>query len=319
MADGRMLTDDPEQVALFSKHRDLLVGFAYRMLGSVHDAEDVVQDVWLRWTRVDPATVEDARSFLLKATSRLAIDRLRHAQVQRAAYDGPWLPEPMPTTPDATRGIEQAESVSMAMMVVLETLSPLERAVFVMREAFGFGYSEIADTLGRSESAIRQMAHRARRHVTDRRPRFAADKATLRAVTARFMYACMGGDMSTLLEILSPSVEFVADTGGIARAPRRVILGRDKAARFLTSTWRRTRLRDPDVRLADLNGGTGIVVTSDGVPAYALALELADGVVQHIYMVANPGKLAHLGQEKTGAPLPCAPGSLLPGEDQRGR
>jgi RNA polymerase sigma-70 factor, ECF subfamily len=249
--------------------------------------------------------VKDARSFLLKVTSRLAIDRLRQAQAQRAAYAGPWLPEPMPTSPDAAEGVEQAESLSMAMMVVLETLSPLERAVFVMREAFGFGYGEIAETLGRSESAIRQLAHRARDHVTDRRPRFTADKATLRKVTARFMHACMGGDMSALLEILSPSVEFVTDTGGLGRAPRRVIVGQDKTARFLTSTWQKAGVRTQDARLADLNGGTGIIVTSDGAPLYAVVLDFADGAVQKVYMVANPGKLTHLSQGGPDMPLPA--------------
>lgn len=294
MANGSAVTDRPEQVGVFSEHRALLMRLAYSMLSSVHDAEDVVQDVWLRWTRVDPDLVADARSFLLKTTSRLAIDRLRQAQAQRAAYAGPWLPEPMPTSPDAAEGLEQAESLSMAMLVVLETLSPLERAVFVMREAFDFGYGEIAETLGRSESAIRQLAHRARDHVTDRHRRFPADRATLRTATARFMSACMGGDMSALLEILSPSVELVADSGGVARAPRRAVLGRDKAARFLTSTWQTAGLRDPAVRLAELNSGVGIVVTSAGVPVSAFVLEVADGVVQRIYLVANPGKLTQL-------------------------
>jgi RNA polymerase sigma-70 factor, ECF subfamily len=296
MADASALTDEPDQSVTFSMHRDLLVGLAYRMLGSVHDAEDVVQDAWLRWAEVDAATVADPRSFLIKVTSRLAIDRLRKLQVQRAFYSGSWLPEPILISPDAGEGLEKAESLSMAMMVVLETLSPLERAVFVLREAFDFGYSEIAETLGRSESAIRQLAHRARDHVTDRQPRFAADHATLYKATAKFMNACVGGDMTSLLEILSPSVELVADSGGVARAPRRVILGQDKIARFLVTTWQNAGLDDPAVWLAELNASPAVIVTSAGVPISAFMLEVADSVVQKVYLVANPDKLTHLAQ-----------------------
>lgn len=296
MADGLMLADEPEQVVVFNSHRDLLVGLAYRMLGSVHDAEDVVQDAWLRWIGVDAATVLDPRSFLIKVTSRLAIDRLRQVQAQRTAYSGPWLPEPILISPDAAETLEKTESLSMAMMVVLETLSPLERAVFVLREAFDFGYDEIAETLGRSEPAIRQLAHRARDHVTHGRPRFAADHATLHRATASFMNACMGGDVTSLLAILSPSVELVADSGGVARAPRRVMLGQDKIARFLVSTWENAGLDDPAVRLATLNADPAIVVTSAGVPVSAFVLEVADGMVQKIYLVANPDKLTHLTQ-----------------------
>jgi RNA polymerase sigma-70 factor (ECF subfamily) len=296
LADAPVLIDEPDHAVIFYTYRDLLLGLAYRMLGSVHDAEDVVQDAWLRWAEVDTATVMEPRAFLVKVTSRLAIDRLRKVQVQRAAYAGPWLPEPMLISPDAGEALEKAESLSMALMVVLERLSPLERAVFVMREAFDFGYTEIAEALGRNESAIRQLAHRARDHVTERHPRFTADHATLRKATTRFMNACVDGDMTSLLEILSPSVELVADSGGLARAPQRVIFGQDKTARFLVSAWQKAALDNPAVRLVELNASPAIIVTSAGVLVSAFMLEVVDGVVQRIYLIANPGKLTHLTQ-----------------------
>jgi RNA polymerase sigma-70 factor (ECF subfamily) len=288
--------DDSDQTHVFNRYRHRLIGIAYRILGSMNDAEDVVQDVWLRWIRVDPGIVIDPQSFLVTATSRAAIDRLRRAQLERTSYIGPWLPEPILTVPDAAEEVELAESVSMAMMVVLETLSPLERAVFVLREAFDFSYREIAEVLGRSETAVRQLGHRARDHVTRRKPRFTADHATLNRVTARFMHACTEGDLSDLLQILSPDVELVADSGGVARAPRRSLVGPGNIARFLVSVWESAGLSDPQVRLTELNGSPGIVVTAAGSPVAAFLLDIADDVVQKIYLVANPGKLAHVAE-----------------------
>lgn len=180
--------DDP-----FLQHRRLLFGTAYRMLGSVADAEDILQDAWLKWADVDQAAVQNPRAYLVRTVTNLALNRLTSARARREAYVGPWLPEPLLTTPDVAEHAELAESVSLAMLVVLETLSPLERAVFVLREVFGYSNSEIAEALGKSEAAIRQTAHRAKAHVEARRPRFETDTAQRREVTERFLAACMTG------------------------------------------------------------------------------------------------------------------------------
>src|SRR5690349_2946958 len=197
----------------FAADRPLLIGVAYRLLGSVGDAEDVVQEAWLRWARVDADTVADPTAFLVRTVSRLAVDRLRRIAARRESYVGPWLPEPVRT--DLTGGAagdgadpadeaERAASVSLAMLVVLETLSPLERTVFVLHEAFAYSYGEIAEILDRSPAAVRQLAHRAREHVAARRPRFAADPAVRRAATERFLHATLEGDLDALLELLAP-------------------------------------------------------------------------------------------------------------------
>jgi RNA polymerase sigma factor (sigma-70 family) len=190
---------------VFGEHRDLLVGVAYRVLGTVTDAEDAVQEAWVRWSKVDPAEVANSRAFLVRVTTRLAIDRLRRAKARRESYIGPWLPEPTLTGHDVAEDVELAESVSMAMLVVLETLSPLERAVFVLREAFGMPYAEIGEVIGRKEEAVRQLAHRARDHVRERGARFEADQETHRHVTERFLEAAVGGDVEALMEVLAPA------------------------------------------------------------------------------------------------------------------
>ncbi|HVH21081.1 MAG TPA: RNA polymerase sigma factor SigJ, partial [Pseudonocardia sp.] len=231
---------DEPATAAFARERALLIGVAYRMLGSVNDAEDVVQEAWLRWARVDTGTVADPRAFLVRTVTRLAIDRLRRIKARRETYVGPWLPEPLLTGPDAVAepvadpaaDVDRAESVSMAMLVVLETLSPLERSVFVLHEAFGYPYADIGEMLGRNPATVRQLAHRAREHVQARRPRFEADATKRRAMTERFLQASLDGDMNSLLELLAPEATLWADGGGKAKAPRRPIVGRDKIARF---------------------------------------------------------------------------------------
>jgi RNA polymerase sigma factor (sigma-70 family) len=189
---------------VFEDYRGLLVSVAYRVLGSVTDAEDAVQEAWLRWSNVDHSQVADPRAFLVRVTTRLAIDRLRRAKARRESYVGPWLPEPILTRQDPAEDAAMAESVSMAMLVVLETLSPLERAVFVLREAFGMPHAEIADVLGRKEEAVRQLAKRARDHVRERRTRFDADRNEQQRVTERFLEATAGGDLEGLMEVLAP-------------------------------------------------------------------------------------------------------------------
>ena len=295
-------TPDPARV--FEGHRGLLVSVSYRILGSVSDAEDTVQEAWLRWSTVDQSGVADPRAFLVRVTTRLAIDRLRRAKARRESYVGPWLPEPILTRQDVAEDAAMAESVSMAMLVVLETLSPLERAVFVLREAFGMPYAEIADVLGRKEEAVRQLARRARDHVRERRSRFDADQTEQRRVTERFLEATTTGDLEALMEVLSPGVTLVADGGGKALAPRRPVRGADKVARFLVTVATQERMARflesvgsepaPDLRihLAQLNGSPGIVATSGGRPITALVLDVADGLVQTVHLVTNPEKLA---------------------------
>ena len=227
--------------AVFTAHRARLVGVAYRLLGSVGDAEDVVQEAWLRWARVDTATVADPLAFLVRTVSRLALDRLRRIAARRETYVGPWLPEPVLTggPDDPAAEAERASSVSMAMLVVLETLTPLERTVFVLHEAFAYSYAEIAEIVDRSPAAVRQLAHRAREHVAARRPRFAADPAVRRTATERFLRASLEGDLAALLELLAPDATLWADGGGKAKAPLRPIHGADKIARFFVGDQRR--------------------------------------------------------------------------------
>jgi RNA polymerase sigma factor (sigma-70 family) len=227
--------DESDATRVFDEHRELLMGVAYRVLGRVSDAEDVVQEAWLRWAKVDPAEVADPRSFLVRVTTRLAIDRLRRVKARRESYVGPWLPEPLITDRDVAEDVALAESVSMAMLVVLETLSPLERAVFVLREAFGMPYAEIAEILGRSDVAVRQLARRARDHVRERAHRFETDQATRQRVTERFLTASTSGDLNALMEVLAPGVALVGDGGGRALAPPRPIRGAERVARFLVA------------------------------------------------------------------------------------
>jgi RNA polymerase sigma-70 factor (ECF subfamily) len=253
---------------------------------------------------VDPSEVTDPRAFLVRVTTRLAIDRLRRAKARRESYVGPWLPEPILTGRDVAEDVALAESVSMAMLVVLETLSPLERAVFVLREAFGMPYAEIADILGRKEEAVRQLGRRARDHVQERKSRFEADQSAQRRVTERFLEATSSGDLDALMRVLAPGVTLVADGGGRALAPRRPVRGAEKVARFLlaVATEERTArfLRsvgaepslDVRVHLAQVNGEPGVVVTSGGRPISALVLDVAGDLVQTIHLVANPEKLA---------------------------
>jgi RNA polymerase sigma-70 factor (TIGR02957 family) len=293
-----------DAAGVFDEHRGLLVSVAYRILGSVSDAEDAVQEAWLRWANVDHSEIADPRAFLVRVTTRLAIDRLRRAKARRESYVGPWLPEPILTRQDPAEDAAMAESVSMAMLVVLETLSPLERAVFVLREAFGMPHAEIADVLGRKEEAVRQLARRARDHVRERRSRFDADQTEQRRVTERFLEATTTGDLEALMEVLSPGVTLVADGGGKALAPRRPVRGADKVARFLVTVATEERMARflesvgsepaPDLRihLAQLNGSPGIVATSGGRPITALVLDVADGLVQTVHLVTNPEKLA---------------------------
>lgn len=278
-----------EQV--FVEHRRLLHAVAYRVLGSVVDAEDVVQDAWLRWSRVDPATVSDAEGYLVRVTVRLAIDRLRSARVRRESYVGQWLPEPLLTDADAAEDVALAESVSTALLVVLEALSPVERAVFVLREAFGYRHAEIAELVGRSEAAVRQVAHRAKVAVAARCRRYDPDPVTRQRVTERFLAAAGGGDLRALMELLAPDVTMIGDGGGFNNAPRKPIHGAERVARAFFRLARQSP-EGATIEMRPVNGGPGIVgYGPDGQPYLAMTLHLVDGVIATLHVVSNPDKL----------------------------
>lgn len=283
---------------VFEEHRPVLMAVAYRMLGRVTDAEDVLQEAWLRWSGADRDAVRDPRGYLVRVTTRLAVDRLRRIKTRGESYIGPWLPEPLVTdfagtVPDAAERAVLADSVSLAMLVVLETLSPLERAVFVLREAFGYPYAEIAALLDRSEPAVRQLAGRARRHVQERRPRYEVDPAQRRDLTERFLAAAAGGDLEGLMSLLAPDARLVGDSGGKAKAPLRILRSAEKVGRFLVGVVRKG-IPDPSVRLLEVNGGPALLVLSGGKPDSFLQLDVADGRVQAVYLIRNPDKLRTL-------------------------
>ncbi|GAA2273156.1 RNA polymerase sigma-70 factor [Glycomyces scopariae] len=275
---------------VFEERRGKLRAVAYRVLGTMTDAEDVVQEAWLRWNGVDPATVEDPTAYLVTVTTRLAIDRLRSARAARVSYVGPWLPEPVPTGGDLADDLALADTVSSAMLLVLESLSPLERAVFVLREAFGYSHGEIARILDRSEESVRQTAKRARDHVDAKRRRYDTDPATRRRATTSFMEACAGGDLAALMGVLAPDVALVCDGGGLAPAPRKTVHGMELVARALV-TFAGRMPEDPSIEYAEVNGGPAIVVRSGRTAAAVVTLYLVDGAVAEIHLVSNPEKL----------------------------
>ncbi|MFH9215716.1 RNA polymerase sigma-70 factor [Streptomyces globisporus] len=286
---------------IFEEHRPVLAGVAYRMLGRVADAEDVVQEAWLRWSAAAREDVREPRAFLVRITTRLAIDRLRHLQSRRETYPGAWLPEPVvtdfgPTPPDTAERAVLADSVSLAVLVVLESLSPLERAVFVLREAFGFPYAEIAAALDRTEAAVRQLAGRARRHVEERKPRYDVDPAERRDLTERFLAAASGGGIEQLLALLAPDVRLVSDGGGKAKAALRTIETADKVGRFLFTV---AAGLDPDgeIRVMELNGGPAVVFFTGGKADTVFQIEVSQGVIQCAYIIRNPDKLSGLPVE----------------------
>lgn len=283
---------------VFEAHRPVLLGVAYRMLGRVADAEDVVQEAWLRWSGADRGDVREPRAYLVRITTRLAIDRLRQVKARNEAYVGPWLPEPYATdfgdtVPDTAEKAVLADSVSLAVLVVLESLSPLERAVFVLREAFGYPYAEIASMLDRGEPAVRQLAGRARRHVEERRPRYEVDPGRRRELTERFLAAAGEGDLEGLMALLAPDVRLVGDSGGKSRAPLRVLESADKVGRFVIGAAAKG-VPDPSFRFLELNGGPALVVLSEGRPDSVFQLDVSDGRIQAIYIIRNPDKLLTL-------------------------
>lgn len=281
----------------FVRHRNLLFTIAYEMLGSSADAEDVLQEAWLRWSAVDQGGVRDARAYLARVVTRQALNRLRTLKRQREQYVGPWLPEPLATAPDVAEDVELADSVSFAMLVVLETLSPLERAVFVLREVFGFGYAEIAEATDRSQPAIRQVAHRAREHVQARRPRVATSDVSRDEVAGRFLLAARTGDLQQLMDVLAPDVVLLTDGGGKVRAALRPIEGADKVARFLLAVAPpETSL---DIAWSTVNGAPAALVLVDGKLDSVASMDTDGDRVTRIYLVRNPDKLAALTEPWT--------------------
>jgi RNA polymerase sigma-70 factor (ECF subfamily) len=280
----------------FAEHRGLVFSVAYRILGSATDAEDVVQDAWLRWSGVDRANVAEPRGYLARIAANLAVDRLRAEQARRETYYGPWLPEPILTEHDPATDAAAADSVSLAMLVVLETLSPLERAVFVLNEVFAFSHAEIAIALERSEAAVRQAAHRAREHVQARRPRFHPDPVSTQQAVERFFAAAAGGDLNALMELLAPDVTVWSDGGGKVRASRAPVTGAKKVAAWL-STWS-TRpyegvsYEEMSFRITEINGTPGLVIIAPDRVLGILTVELDDdGRIAGVHAVTNPDKL----------------------------
>ena len=288
-------TSDPGQ-QVFVRHRNLLFSGAYRILGTAADAEDAVQDAWISWSAADRSRVADPKAYLTRIVSNVALERLRSTQRTREAYVGPWLPEPILTSGDTAEAVVDAESVSMAMLVVLETLSPIERAVFVLREVFGFSHAEIAEAVDRTEAAVRQAAHRAREHVRARRPRFAADRSRQRAVTERFFAAATGGDVNALMELLSPDVTLWTDGGGKVRQALRPVVGAATVAAWFAAigdvAYQGVEPADMDAELAEINGGPGIVFRGQGRVIATVTFDFdAGGRITTIHNVANPDKL----------------------------
>lgn len=280
----------------FVEHRNLLFTVAYEMLGSAADAEDVLQETWLRWAGVDQDHIQDRRAYLVRITTRQSINRLRTLSRRRESYVGPWLPEPMLTAPDVAENVELAESVSIALMLVLETLSPAERAVFVLREVFDVGYDEIATALDKSPAAVRQIAHRARRHVDARRPRTPVSAVETRTVLESFQRALSTGDLQGLMDVLAPETVLIADGGGIKQASVRPITGAHKIARFMLGGIGKT-VETITVGITVVNGSPALLVRLDGELDGVMAVRVEDGRIAGLYYVRNPEKLTHLGTE----------------------
>ena len=284
------MSDEP-----FVAHRSLLFTVAYEMLGSAADAEDVVQETWLRWAGIGDAArgeVRDPRAYLVRIVTRQALNRLRTVARRREEYVGQWLPEPLLTSPDVAEDVELAESVSIAMLTVLETLGPAERAVFVLREVFDVPYDEIAEAVGKSSAAVRQISHRAREHVAARRPRTGGSRTEQRQVVERFLAALDAGDVRGLMDVLAPDVVLVADGGGLAPAARRPVEGVERVAALLSRL--KTVAPGAEVATLMLNGAVAARIDLAGELDTAVTFVIEDGRISRIYAIRNPHKLGRL-------------------------
>lgn len=287
--------NDPATEA-FVAHRNLLFTVAYEMLGSAVDAEDVLQETWLRWGKVDLDEVRDQRAYLVRITTRQALNRLRTLKRRREAYVGPWLPEPLLTAPDVADDVELAESVSMALMLVLETLAPTERAVFVLREVFDVSYAEIAEAVDKSQAAVRQIAHRARQHVDARRPREVVSQSDTRVALESFQRALETGQLQTLLDVLAPDVVYLADGGGVKQAALNPVTGSAKVARLVLGAIGRETISFA-VAPTVLNGHPALVVYVNDELDGIIAVQVEKAVIAGLYYVRNPVKLASIESE----------------------
>ena len=282
----------------FITHRSLLFTVAYEMLGSAADAEDVVQETWLRWADAGQharAEVRDPRAYLVRIVTRQALNRLRTLARRREEYVGEWLPEPLLTSPDVAEDVELAESVSIAMLTVLETLTPTERAVFVLREVFDVPYDEIAQAVGKATATVRQVAHRAREHVAARRPRMHVDRTEQQQVVERFLAAVTTGDVQALIDVLAPDVVLVADGGGLAQAVRVPVVGAKKVANLLRP-FPQVAV-SPEFGTIWLNGGIGLRIDDEVGGTTIVSVAVEGGRITRIYAIRNPQKLARLEQE----------------------
>jgi len=280
---------------VFVAHRNLLFTVAYEMLGSAADAEDVLQETWLRWVGVDLDMVRDQRAYLVQVVTRQALTRLRTLGRRKESYVGPWLPEPLLTAPDVAEDVELAESVSMAVLLVLETLTPTERAVFVLHEVFGVGYDEIAEAVDKSPPAVRQIAHRARAHVAARRPRGVASSAETEAALEAFQRAVETGDLQSLLDILAPDVVTLTDGGGVKQAWLRPIVGADRVARLAAKLGRVAAA--VSLQPVQVNGYPALIMRLNGEVDGVLAVRIDGGLVTGLYYVRNPEKLSRVERE----------------------
>jgi RNA polymerase sigma-70 factor, ECF subfamily len=285
-------------IDLHPELRPLLFSIAYRMIGSVSEAEDIVQEAFLRYHRAQPADVENPKAYLSAVTTRLAIDHLRSARARREEYVGPWLPEPLVVddAADPSAQAELADSLSLAFLVLLERLSPVERAAFLLREVFAYPYDEIAEVIGKSEANARQLVSRARRHVDAERPRFDVDRETHEELTDRFLEATQNGDTEGLIALLAEDVFTYTDGGGKAQAPRREVHGREHVARFMVGIARPDRgVAAVTLHRVLVNGVPGrLARDAQGNAVAVLTLDVADGLVTAVRIVVNPDKLGHL-------------------------
>jgi RNA polymerase sigma-70 factor (TIGR02957 family) len=319
---------ETESAADYMEFRPLMFSIAYRMTGSVSDAEDIVQEAFLRLTRAlrDGAQVTSPKAYLATVTTRLAISHLRSARVRREAYVGAWLPEPLVAddvapaiAPDPAERAEMSDSLSMAFLVLLESLTPTERAVFLLREVFGYEYAEIAEITGKSEPNCRQIFTRARHHIDEGKPRFEASRAQRDEVARRFFEVAVGGDLNGLLELLAPDVVAIGDGGGKGRALREPLHGPERVARFMLGLYRRAEKDGTYAVPALVNGQPGAVVYDpEGRVASVFAIDIADGLVQAVRSVVNPDKLQHLGPTSDMYLRRGAPGGSPP-RDQHSR
>ncbi len=288
-----------DQAAAFAAHRSLLFTVAYELLGSAVDAEDVVQEAWLRWADIPLAEVRDPRAYLVRIATRLGLNRLRTLARRKESYVGPWLPEPLLTAPDVADDVVLADSVSTAMLLVLESLGPVERAVFVLREVFDLPYDEIAAAVDKSGAAVRQIAHRAREHVAARRPRQSIEPAEHQAVFERFVAAAGTGDLQSLMDALAPDAVLISDGGGVRQAALRPIMGSDKIARFLLGTSAKPgdSGQPRTVDIVAVNGTLAVRIL-DGETVDSIAtVSVANGLISAIYIVRNPAKLGFAAQQ----------------------